>query len=127
MARQLETDNGTIYFPGVDGIPYRGTENPFIKKDDPRQPQETLDAKVKILDLSIDEDLKEYQRIWDMISKDLYVYSSERVMENTEKGNWKVLIRYAERYAEMPNYTQNRLKLDANQTSRTYFPGPKNH
>lgn len=91
-------------FPGFDGIPFRsnGTAPPNLKADDPRQPILVQDAKVRIFDLSDPEHLAQYEQIWFKIGRGQYKCSAEERQFIPELKNWRVLLRYAEFYFELP-------------------------
>lgn len=99
-----------LYFPGVDGVPFRSRNPPALKQNE--RSVEVCDVKIKVLDLSIEDDLKEYQRICDLVAKGLYYLSREEIMPNSEKNNWMVLVRYMERYAEPVGELHSRMKFD---------------
>lgn len=102
-----------VFMPGYEGLPFRGQAAPNLKNDDERQPIEILDAKVGVFDLTKDEDLREYARIWDMIGKGKYLCSAEDRQYDEKISGWRVFLRYAQRYAEMPGALDKRITHDS--------------
>lgn len=111
MGKVLRVGEEVIAFPGVDGAPFRGTQIPNMMHRDAVQPQVVLSAKVKVLDLAKPDELTEYTRIFNCIARNLYVLSFEEIKYNETTQNWKVLIRYGERYAMMPGELEARTQL----------------
>ena len=103
-----------VSFPGVGGIPFRGDVVPNIKNEDNRQPVEVNDAKIRIFDLSDPEQLKEYERVFDMVAKGIWYVSMENVQYDPIKQTWKILLRYVEQYMEMPGELERRLHNEFN-------------
>lgn len=91
-------------FPGFEGIPFRGkgAAAPNIKDDDPKQPIIVQDAKVKIFDLSDPEQLLQYEQIWFKIGRGQCKLSAEERQFMPELKSWRILLRWAELYFEMP-------------------------
>lgn len=97
-----------LYFPGYEGIPFRSQELPLIRTKQER-PEEVWDAKIAILNLSVEADLKEYENICDMVAKGYYIISKELIEYDADIKNWRVFIRYLERFAERPGELQKRI------------------
>lgn len=99
-----ESTGGFYHYKGFQGIPFRSKSGkaPDIKANDPKKPVITADARVNILDLGNETDLKEYTRIWDGAAKGLYMISAEDRQWVPEAATWKVFLRWAVRYWEFP-------------------------
>ena len=54
-------------------------------------------------DLSDEKHLKQYQDIWDQISKGKYVFSAEERKYDQSIQNWRIFIRYAQYFVQMPD------------------------
>jgi len=110
MASIFKQGNEIIAFPGVDGVPFRGTSIPVLKGDEFDKLVEVLDVKIRIFKLNNDEDLKEYARVVDMIAKGVFTAIDETKNWVPEDKTWYVLLRWAEKYKELPNHSISRIQ-----------------
>lgn len=101
-----------VVFPGHDGLPFRGSEIPDLRRGG-KQPVERKYAKVKVLDLSKPDQLAEYQAICDLVAKGWSALSREEMEWVPEKQNWIVFIRYVEKFAEMEGELEQRAYYDS--------------
>jgi hypothetical protein len=93
-----------VVLPGVDGVPFRG-RIPDLKDTDAKQPEIGYETFVEILDLSKPEDLKHYEDIWQLISNQYALLSSEEKHYDPDRKNWRVFIRWALMYTYVPGAT----------------------
>lgn len=93
---------GFVY-PGYEGIPFRSKKDapPDLKKEDP-DPEIVVDAKIRVLDLTKEDDLMLYEFIWDQCAKRRFVHPSEERQYDPELKGWRVLIRFGVQWLEMP-------------------------
>lgn len=89
--------------PGWNGRPFRGPV-PNLRADDPehRQPQEAARVHVEVLDLSKPADLGKYQELSQMVANGFAMISFEKQEYDPAKKNWRVLVRWFEIFAYMP-------------------------
>lgn len=94
---------GHVY-PGFDGIPFRSKSSipPDLKADDAVLPVVVVDAKVKVFDLTNEEQLSHYEFIWDQVAKGRFVQPVEERQYDPELKGWRVFIRFGVRWLEMP-------------------------
>lgn len=104
--KKPEKPDGFYLYKGFGGIPFRSRSGtpPNIKQNDPAhlQPELVGDAQVRIFDLSKPDDLQEYTRVWDMMTKKLYKFSAEEKQWVAAKETWLVFLRYAILYYQIP-------------------------
>jgi hypothetical protein len=84
-------------------LPYLGS--PFNRREnDPEEMQPTLSYKahVRIFNLSIEEDLKEYTDIWNRVCKqEIIIGIEERQYDPVEK-TWRIFLRWSEQFYTDP-------------------------
>ncbi len=90
--------------PGWHGMPFRGPV-PHLKEDDPehRQPQEGSQLHVDVLDLSKPAQLARYAEIGQMVVNGFAIISYEDREYDKVVKNWRVLIRWFELFAYVPD------------------------
>jgi hypothetical protein len=97
------TGTSSHVFQGFDGIPFRGNKvPPLLKQEDRVQPEVVVDAKVRVLDLTKEEDQKFYEFIWDQVAKGRFTAPVEDRQYDHRIHGWRVLIRFGVRWLEMP-------------------------
>lgn len=94
-------------YQGMDGLPFRLHKDesfPMIKNDDPEsmKPQIKADARVRVFDLSKDEDLKAYTEVWDRAVKGVVMISIEERHWCDKTQNFKIFLRWGDAYLAMP-------------------------
>jgi hypothetical protein len=98
-------EEGEYYvYKGMDGIPFRSTANsaPDLKALDAKQPVIVCDAVVRIFDTANVEEFKAYQKVWDDIAKGRAKPSTEEKRWLPESRSWKIFLRWAQLYWEIP-------------------------
>jgi hypothetical protein len=117
MSNSLHKNNGVsdIIFPGWDGIPYRGRAVPDLKESDKGQPEEVWDGKARVFDFDKQADVLEYNRIVDCAAKGIYVICVEDRHWSEKTDNIKIYLRWAERFAELPNSRYERVQINDTQ------------
>ena len=84
-----------------DGVPIRG--GPVLGTDrELRDLPVSFDAHVKVFDLSVAEDLAEYQRILDEIVNQVAFSIGDRIEFDSARGRFLAFLRWAEPRADAP-------------------------
>lgn len=101
------TEDGLQY----EGLPYIGSPFPF-KDDDPEEfrPKLSHNACCAQLDLSKEDDMRQYRAICQKICDGLAVVSFEEKVYDNDIKSWRVLIRWMEPYFSMPDAVKNMAK-----------------
>ena len=87
--------------PGWNGRPFRGPI-PHLREGDP-EPKEGAKVHVDVLDLSKKEDLGKYRELSQMVANGFAMISFEKQEYDPVKKNWRVLVRWYEVFAYMPD------------------------
>lgn len=98
--RGIDRGDGFTYFRGISGQRYRqpvqdGHIPPTIK-DPKKELQERVAAKVRVFDLSNEEDLKDYQRVLNDCANGYSQHAMIKEEYDQETKNWRVLMRWYE-------------------------------
>lgn len=88
-----------------EGLPYRGPRLD-IKESDPEQFKPALrhEVHVRLFKLSNEEDIVEYNKMWQAIADGKAVLSMEDI-KHTGGANWLALVRWADLYYGAPEAT----------------------
>lgn len=104
LVKASDATKGYFIFKGFRGVPFRSKSPvaPDIKAKDPKQPQVTADAQVRIFNLADTKDLEAYQAVMDGVVKGLYEFSAEERHWVPELKTWFIFLRWGIRYWELP-------------------------
>ena len=95
-----------ITMPGWDGLPFRGTI-PDLKDGDPKQPVQHQKVHIEILCLWVENDMKKYREICQVVANGYGLISKEDARYDEQKKNWRVFIRWLELFTAMEKGTDN--------------------
>jgi hypothetical protein len=100
--------SGTKILSGIDGVRFRlrkGQAIPQLKDSDPDhlRPKPVADAYTRVFDMSDDEDLKEYTRVWNEAAKGHIMISAEERHWCDATQNFKIFLRWGDVYLEIPD------------------------
>lgn len=89
--------------PGWEGAPFRGKAIPDVKENDPfhKQPQTSMQARVRVFDLSNPEHLTEYENIMQVISNGFGQLGAEERVYGEDIKNWRIFIRWWQVFSHM--------------------------
>ena len=92
--------DGYFYFRGLKGQRFRqptamGPRPPDIK-DPHKELMERIAAKVRVFDLSNDDDLRDYQRVLNDCANGFAQHAKTEEVYDEETKNWRVLLRWYE-------------------------------
>lgn len=92
--QQLRTD---------DGFPIRGNNNLLLRREELEEMTLSFDARCRIFDLSVPEQLQDYTAVLDRIANEQFIrLAPDREMEDKERRTWLVLCRWAEVKGDVP-------------------------
>ena len=91
---------------GIGGIPVRlkgGQHVPNLKRDDPEalQPKPVVDAHARVFDMADEDDVSDYEHIWDKSAKGQYVISAEDRHWCDSTQNFKIFLRWGAVFLEI--------------------------
>jgi len=92
-------------FPGVDGLPFRGTP-PMLRDNDPdhKQPQRGLEAHLDIFVLNNEDDKKKLVNIRQAAVNGYVQIGKEDLQYDAELKTWRVLVFWYDVFAYMPMF-----------------------
>lgn len=98
--------DGELVWPGTpDGLPMRvtGSARPLLRNEELEDAPIVCDAKAKVFNLSIPEDLLEYQGILDRYANGWYDIISKAEMYDQTIQNWRVKLEWIQKYGSIPS------------------------
>ena len=95
-----DRNDGYFYFKGMRGERYRhptsmGPTAPDIK-DRKKELEERIAARVRVFDLSNDDDVRDYQRVLNDCANGFAQHAKTEEQYDPEIKNWRVLMRWYE-------------------------------
>lgn len=103
----LKTDRGPLQFGrvGMDGLPFRANpDSLYTNKEIEQKAFISADVGVRVFNLSVPEDLKEYGEILEKAANGLYQLLLDREDFVPETGTYMVLVKWTMSALEMPAY-----------------------
>ncbi len=89
-----------------EDLPFRGTPPNLKNGDSPgRRPIKCREAHTRIFLTNSPEDMLEYQKVWDKLSKlpvPWAIFGAEEKQYDPEIKAWRIFLRWAEVYFRMP-------------------------
>jgi hypothetical protein len=101
-----------LIFPGVNGVPYRGSEVPLLKPEEMEQLERVQDGRAAMFVLSRQPDVDEYNRIIDNTYKGIYEVHREEVNWSESLQSYVIMLRWGELAYEQPNAKTQRVTLN---------------
>jgi len=103
-----------VFFGGAHDLPFRGksAQPPMLKNDETDKLTEVWDCRVRVFNTGNKDDMQVYTKICDSVAKRICEISVEERQWIPEKQEWKIFLRWIEKYVEQPNQWKSGVAFD---------------